>query len=90
MVSNTKKKHCDFSQCFRRIIIDFHYKFDKFKGLVEPMDFKEFVLTGQISVFKWIYQLLTADCLFYYNSKDKKPVWAHFKHLVKKAVKKIL
>lgn len=74
----------------KQLDTDFHYKFDKFKGLVEPMDFKEFVLTGQISVFKWIYQLLTADCLFYYNSKDKKPVWAHFKHLVKKAVKKIL
>lgn len=74
----------------KQLDTDFHYKFDKFKGLVEPMDFKEFVLTGQISLFKWIYQLLTADCLFYYNSKDKKPVWAHFKHLVKKAVKKIL
>lgn len=74
----------------KQLDTDFHYKFDKFKGLVEPMDFKEFVLTGQISVFKWIYQLLTADCLFYYNSKDQKPVWAHFKHLVKKAVKKIL
>lgn len=61
----------------------------KFVGLVEPMDFKEFVLTGKICIFKWLYQLLTADCLFYYNSKDKKPVYAHVKHLVKKVLKKI-
>lgn len=66
-----------------------HAKLDKFKGLVEPMDFKEFVLTGKVSVFTWLYQLFTADCLFYYNPKDKKPVWAHFKHLVKKGFKKI-
>lgn len=61
----------------------------KFIGLVEPMDFKEFVLTGKVSIFKWLYQLFTADCLFYYNAKDKKPVYAHIKHLAKKVIKRI-
>lgn len=60
-----------------------------FKGLVEPMDFKDCVLTGKVSIFKWLYELMTADCLFYCNSKDKKPVYAHARHLAKKALKKI-
>lgn len=60
-----------------------------FKGLVETRDFQDFVLTGKVSIFKWLYQLFTTECLFFYNPKDKKPVFAHIKYLIRKVIKKI-
>lgn len=60
-----------------------------FVGLVEIQDFKDFVVHGNMSILKWLYELATADCLFYINRKDMKPVYAHIKHLIKKMIKKI-
>lgn len=60
-----------------------------FKGLVETRDFQDFVLTGKVSIFKWLFQLFTADCLFYYNPKDKKPFFCHLGYGFKKLIKRI-
>lgn len=48
-----------------------------FIGLVELVDFKDFVLTGKVSLFRWIYELFSADCLFYFNVRDMKPLIMH-------------
>lgn len=61
-----------------------------FIGLVEIQDFKDFVLTKKVSIIKWVYQLFSADCLFYYNKHDIKPVSAYLLYLLKKYVKKII
>lgn len=42
--------------------------------MAEIPDFKDFVLTKKISMFKWIQDLMKADCLYYWNRNDKKPV----------------
>ena len=67
-----------------------HKKTSSFIGLVELQDFKDFVLNGNVSFFKWLYELVTADCLFYYNKRDTKPVRAYICYLLKKYLKKIV
>lgn len=67
-----------------------HKKTSSFIGLVELQDFKDFVLNGNVSFLKWLYELVTADCLFYYNKRDTKPVTAYIYYLLKKYLKKIV
>lgn len=61
-----------------------------FTAMVEPVDFKDFVLHGNISVYKWLSDLKNTDCLFYYVKGDTKPIVAHCKWVIMKRVKKVL
>lgn len=65
-------------------------KHNNFKALVEIQDFKDYALSHKLSIFKWLYELVTADCLFYYNKRDTKPVRAYICYLLKKYLKKII
>lgn len=47
-----------------------------FSFMYAVTDFKLNVLTGKVSLWRWIREFLTADCLFYYNKHDMKPFWA--------------
>ena len=60
-----------------------------FTALVEVKDFKDFVLTRKISFFKWIRDLRKTDCLYYWNSRDKKPVFAWIGHLIIRKTKSL-
>lgn len=55
-------------------IDDFTYK-KEFDAKQELSDFKDSVLKGNISIFKWINEIKTCDCFLYYNKNDKKPFW---------------
>lgn len=55
-----------------------------FTAMVEVRDFKDFVLTKKISIRQWVRDLVRTDCLFYWNRKDRKPVYAYLFHLVKR------
>ena len=68
---------------------NYEYKYNEFKALVEIQDFKDYVMTHKCSFLKWLYELTTADCLFYINKNDMKPVYAHVKYIVKKIFRKI-
>lgn len=60
---------------------------DSFVGIVEFVDFRDFVLTGKVSIFRWIKELIQADCKFFYNPKDKKPLYAQFIYMFKKILR---
>ena len=60
-----------------------------FTAMVEPVDFKDFVLQGNVSIFRWFQELKKTDCLFYYVKSDKKPVFAHLKYVVHKNFMKL-
>lgn len=60
-----------------------------FTALVEVKDFKDFVLTRKISLLKWIRDLRKTDCLYYWNSKDKKPVFGWIWHLIIRTTKSL-
>lgn len=38
-------------------------------------DFKLNVLTHKVSLWRWVREFLSVDCLFYYNRHDMKPFW---------------
>lgn len=61
---------------------EIHPSKDSFIGLVEFKEFKDFVLSGKINPFVWIYQVAKADMLFFYNKNDSKPFWMHVKQLL--------
>lgn len=61
-----------------------------FTAMVEPVDFKDFVLHGNVPIFRWLQELKKTDCLFYYVKSDKRPVVAHCKHIVNRYFKKLL
>lgn len=61
----------------------------KIKCMVEFKDFHK-VLQGEVSLFKWIYQRKTAECLYYYNKDDIAPYLAEKQRIIKKIRKKIL
>ena len=65
-------------------------RYKAFKALVEIQDFQDSVLGKDTSLLRWVYELITADCLFYFNKKDLKPTFAHILHLLKKTYKKIV
>lgn len=57
---------------------------DNYSAMVELPDFKNRVLKGRLSIFKWIKELSKCSCLYYANKKDPKPFWsALFSSLLK-------
>lgn len=46
-----------------------------FSAMDELTDFKWSVMSGKVNIFQWIKELFTADCHFYYNKKDQKPLY---------------
>lgn len=65
-------------------------RYKAFKALVEIQDFQDSVLGKDTSPLRWVYELITADCLFYFNKKDLKPTFAHILHLLKKLARRLL
>lgn len=53
-----------------------------FKLMDELTDFKWSVLSGKLSLWQWLKELKTADCIFYYNSDDKKPFFYYLAHRI--------
>ena len=60
-----------------------------FTAMVEPVDFKDFVLHGNVSVSQWLSDLKKTDCLFYYVKGDTKPIISHCKWVINKRIKKM-
>jgi len=58
-----------------------------FTAMVEVRDFKDFVLTRKISFIRWIRDLSKTDCLYYWNNKDKSPVFSYILNLVRRKIK---
>ncbi len=48
---------------------------DKFNAMQELSDFKDRVVSRRVSLGKWIKDVSSCDCFFYYNKNDKKPFW---------------
>ena len=46
------------------------------KAIVEISDFKTRVIGQKMNPIKWFSQCRKCQCLFYYNSHDKKPFWS--------------
>lgn len=61
-----------------------------FTAMVEPVDFKDFVLHGNVSIFKWISDVKKTDCLYYYQKEDKNPIKAHINYVIHKNLKKLM
>ncbi len=52
-------------------------KEEPFKAMVEPSDFLNSVVRErQVSIWKWIKDVRNCDVTYYYNKKDKKPLFA--------------
>lgn len=56
---------------------------DHFKAIVELADFKTRVMGKHISLGKWIKELKSCQCYFYYNKNDKAPFWSSITSRVK-------
>lgn len=67
-----------------------NYRKKPFTAMVETKDFEDFVLTGNISFFKWIKDLRSCDCLFYYHKSDKKPAFIAWECALKIKVARLL
>lgn len=50
-----------------------------FTAMVEINDFADFVMKGKLSFFKWLKDMNSCDCLFYYNKLDKRPALVAWK-----------
>lgn len=48
-----------------------------FKAMVEWTDFKTRVLGKQVNIVKWFKEMKNCQCLFYYNKKDRAPLWSY-------------
>lgn len=48
-----------------------------FSAMDELTDFKWSVLSGKVNFFRWLKELLSADCHFYYNKKDQWPLYCY-------------
>lgn len=49
---------------------------ENYMAMVELPDFKNRVLSGIMSPFKWFKELKSCSCLYYSNKKDPKPFWS--------------
>lgn len=58
-----------------------------FKALVEFNDFKDFVLSGDISIWQWIKDLRSSECLYYWGRNDRKPMYIHFRNVILRRLK---
>lgn len=54
-----------------------------FSLMYSVTDFKLNVLTGKVSLWRWIREFLTVDCLFYFNKHDMKPFWAKVRSYIR-------
>jgi D-aspartate ligase len=61
---------------------------EPFTAMVEVRDFKDFVLTGNVSFLKWIRDLIKTDCLYYWNKRDIKPVFSRVLHVILRKLNK--
>ncbi len=52
---------------------EFTLRQEPFTAMAEYDDFASSVLTGQISVFKWIKEFFKTDCTYYFDKSDPKP-----------------
>jgi len=57
-----------------------------FIAMAEIPDFKDFVLTNKISIFKWLRDVINSDCLFYWNKNDKKPFFVWLWNIIKRRI----
>lgn len=46
-----------------------------FSLMFSRADFRESVLTGKVSFWRWLREFLSTDCLLVYNRHDMKPLW---------------
>lgn len=58
-------------------------KKEKFVGMSEINDFRNSVLSGQVNVFVWLWQFLTADRRMLFNFRDPKPIFILFVDVIK-------
>lgn len=68
---------------------NFTYK-DKFDVMQEMDDFRDRVVTRNVSLFKWIKQYRNCGCTYYANPKDPKPFRAFMKSEIKRLIKKFV
>lgn len=62
-----------------------------FNAMVEPDDFLTNVLVlKNVGPLKWVKDLRRCECLYYYNKKDKKPIFYFLLRLIKSKIKRIL
>lgn len=61
-----------------------------FTAMVEPMEFRLFVMSGKMKFSEWFKNWRATDCYFFYNKKDPWPFYYIFINGFKGAVKKLL
>ena len=59
-----------------------------FTAMAEVNDFKDFVLTKKVSLWKWLRDVHSTDCFYFYNKHDKKPFWCYVVKHVKLFLKR--
>lgn len=69
---------------------DAHIKKLPFTLMDELTDFKWSVISGKVSMLKWIKELWSVDCLFYFNKKDPRPFYMYLFNRMKKGLNKCL
>lgn len=58
-----------------------------FRLMDELTDFKWSVLGGKVSLWQWMKELKSVDCIFYYNKGDKMPFFYYLCHRILRALK---
>lgn len=58
-------------------------KKDSFVGITELTDFRNSVMSGQINIFTWLWQFISADRRMLVNFKDPKPAWLRIWGIIK-------
>lgn len=59
-----------------------------FTAMAEFNDYKDRVKTKEVSIFKWIIQMIGCKCLYFWNIKDVSPVFARIYHKFTRKLKR--
>ena len=68
---------------------ELHPRKTSFTAMVEPMEFRGFVLSGKMKFSQWYKNWKSTDCYFFYNKKDPWPFYYVFINGVKAFLKRL-
>ena len=63
------------SRLDNKLYLDNFKCLDRFNAMQELSDFKDWVVSRRVSLGKWIKEVSSCDCFFYYNLNEKKAFW---------------
>lgn len=70
------------------VVKESYKEFKPFNAMAEFTDFKDRVKSHEISLIKWLIQMLGCKCLYFFDIKDMKPIFNRISHKIKKILKR--